>query len=119
LGRREEALAPVEEAVEIYRGLVEVNSAAFLPDLAMSLWAFASICVRVERNLPEALQAVAEAIDLYTALVEQLPQAFGGWLWSTYHTLADVLDRLGRTDEAAELRRQLDAATDEEDLNPA
>jgi hypothetical protein len=37
VGRREEALAPAEEAVTIYRCLAEANPAAYLPDLAMSL----------------------------------------------------------------------------------
>ena len=36
-GRREEALSPTEEAVELYRRLAEANPAAFLPDLASSL----------------------------------------------------------------------------------
>ena len=37
LGRREEALAAIEEAVAIYRQLAEARPDAFLPDLAMSL----------------------------------------------------------------------------------
>ena len=37
LGRREEALAAIEEAVTIYRALAEARPDAFLPDLAMSL----------------------------------------------------------------------------------
>ena len=37
LGRREEALAPTEEATGIRRRLVEANPAAYLPDLARGL----------------------------------------------------------------------------------
>ncbi|MFC8849729.1 tetratricopeptide repeat protein, partial [Micromonospora sp. NPDC057141] len=37
LGRREQALAPAEEAVLIRRRLAEANPDAYLPDLAMSL----------------------------------------------------------------------------------
>jgi tetratricopeptide (TPR) repeat protein len=37
LGRRPEALPPVEEAVKLYRELFEQNPDAFRPDLAMSL----------------------------------------------------------------------------------
>ncbi|MBK7387229.1 MAG: tetratricopeptide repeat protein [Methanothrix sp.] len=37
LGRREEALAPAQQAVEILRKLAQSNPAAFLPDLATSL----------------------------------------------------------------------------------
>jgi tetratricopeptide (TPR) repeat protein len=37
LGRREEGLAAVEEAVDAYRRLAGANPAAYLPDLAASL----------------------------------------------------------------------------------
>ena len=37
LGRREEALAAVEEAAGIYRQLAQARPDAFLPDLAMAL----------------------------------------------------------------------------------
>jgi len=37
LGRREEALEPTEEAVEIYRQLAKSNPDAFMPALATSL----------------------------------------------------------------------------------
>ena len=36
-GRRDEALAPTDEAVDIYRRLAQANPAAFVPDLARSL----------------------------------------------------------------------------------
>jgi hypothetical protein len=44
-------------------------------------------------------------------LVERLPQMFGSLLDSAYRILAKVLDDLGRTAEAAAVRRQLDEAT--------
>ena len=37
LGRRDEALAPTEEAVDVCRRLAAANPAAYLPDLATSL----------------------------------------------------------------------------------
>ena len=37
LGRREEALAAAQEAVDIYRRLAQTRPDAFLPDLATSL----------------------------------------------------------------------------------
>ncbi|WP_050777811.1 tetratricopeptide repeat protein [Micromonospora sp. ATCC 39149] len=111
LGRRQEALAPAEEATGIYRRLAEVNPDAYLPYLAMSLWAYAWVCVNVQANLPQALESVAEAIGLYQPLAQQLPQLFAGRLLAAYRTLADVLDGLGRADEATELRRQLAEAT--------
>jgi hypothetical protein len=39
LVRRATAVAAVEEAAGIYRRLADANPAAYLPDLAMSLWA--------------------------------------------------------------------------------
>ncbi|MBB4752791.1 tetratricopeptide repeat protein [Actinoplanes lobatus] len=108
LGRREQALARAEEAVTIRRGLAEANPDAYLPDLAMSLRAYGWVCVNVKANYAQALESVTEAIGLFEPLTEQLPDVFAGQLISAYRTLADVLDGLGRADEATDLRRQLD-----------
>ncbi len=115
LGRREEALAPTEEAVTIRRRLVEVNPAPYLPDLARGLGGFAWVRATVGLELADALTAVQEAIVIYQRLAEEIPDAFGGDLLSARYTLADILDGLGRHDEAAELRRQIggDAAPDD------
>ncbi|WP_416905379.1 hypothetical protein [Micromonospora echinospora] len=106
-GYRDEALAAAEEAVGIYRRLAEANPTAHLPHLATSLWAHASASVNVKANLPQALETVSEAIDIYQPLVKQLPQMFGSQLVLAYRTLADVLEALGRKDEADVLRQQL------------
>ncbi|MEV6710270.1 tetratricopeptide repeat protein, partial [Micromonospora wenchangensis] len=111
LGRPEQALTTTEEAVRIRRHLAETNPDAYLPDLAISLWAYARVCVNVQTNLPQALDSITESITLYHPLTEQLPQRFGGQLFSAYRTLVDVLDGLGRSDEAADIRRQLDEVT--------
>ncbi|WP_305070080.1 tetratricopeptide repeat protein [Micromonospora sp. HM134] len=110
LGRRE-ALTTTEESVHIRRRLVQTNPDAHLPDLAASLWAYAWISVSVQTNLPQALDSITEAIALYQPLAQQLPQMFGGRLFSAYQTLGDVLDGLGRSEEATDLRKQLDQAT--------
>ncbi|WP_245722822.1 tetratricopeptide repeat protein [Micromonospora matsumotoense] len=111
LGRREEALAFNEEATGIYRRLVQANPAAYLPDLASSSLAYGRMCVNMQTNFTEALEAVTEAVNIYERLTEQLPAVFAERLFAAYQTLANVLDGLGRVDEAAELRRQLDEAT--------
>jgi hypothetical protein len=100
--------------VTIRRALAEAEPAAYLPALAMALWGFAWVRTGDAAELSEALAAAREAIRIYEALVEELPDAFSSRLRSVRHTLADVLDGLGRTDEAAELRRQLDGDTDPE-----
>ncbi|MFJ8689577.1 tetratricopeptide repeat protein [Micromonospora wenchangensis] len=111
LGRHEQALTPAEEAVRVRRHLAEASPDAYLPDLATSLSVYAWVCVNVQTNLPQALDSITEAINLYQPLIQQLPQRFGGQLLSAYRTLAAVLDGLGRGDEAADVRRQLDEAT--------
>ncbi len=106
-GRREEALAPTEEATNLYRQLAQANPAAHLPNLATSLWAHAWGSVRASAPSNEALRSVREAITIFGSLAEQLPQRFGPDLASATSTLADVLDQLGRADEASEVRRRL------------
>ncbi|MEU4217151.1 hypothetical protein [Actinoplanes sp. NPDC026623] len=64
--------------------------------------------MKVKVNYTQALEAVTEAVELYEPLVRQFPQMFAGQLFSAYRTLTDVLDGLGRAEEAAELRQQLD-----------
>jgi len=114
-GLHRQALAPTEEATGIYRQLAQPNLAAYLLGLARGLWGFAWVRAAVGLELPEALTAVKEAIAIYQRLAEEIPEAFGGDLLSARYTLADILDGLGRHDEAAELRRQIggDAAPDD------
>jgi tetratricopeptide (TPR) repeat protein len=109
VGRREQALAPTEEAVAIHRRLAEANPAAYLPELARGLWGFAWVRAAGGIELRKALSAVQEAIGMYQPLATRQPEVFGPDLWSTRHTLADVLDGLGRSGEAAALRRRLAA----------
>jgi tetratricopeptide (TPR) repeat protein len=108
LGRREEALAATTEAVEIHRRLARVNPAAFEADLARGLWGFAWVRVAGQIELPQALTAAEESVTRYDELVQQLPQAFTDDLNSALGTLADVLEGLDRTEEAAEVRRRID-----------
>jgi len=112
LDHHAQALAPAEQAVDINRQLTEINPDAYLLDLATSLGVYASMCVTAKAHLLKALDAVTEAIDIHEMLAEQLPQKLAEQLFSAaYWTLVDVLDGLGRVDEAAELRRQFDKAS--------
>jgi tetratricopeptide (TPR) repeat protein len=108
LGRREEALAATSEAVEVYRRLAGVNPGAFEPDLALALWGFAWVRAAGPVELPEALNATEESVVIYERLVERLPQSFTSDLRGALATLADVLDHLDRSAEAAEVRHRID-----------
>ncbi|MDI6104611.1 tetratricopeptide repeat protein [Actinoplanes sp. NEAU-A12] len=108
LGRPEQALTSVEEATRIYRRLAETNPDAHLPHLATSLWAYGRVCMNGNANLAEALESVDEAIGLYQPLVRRRPHVFAERLVAAYRTRADVLDGLGRAEEATDLRRRLD-----------
>jgi len=55
-----------------------------------------------------ALAAAEESVASYGRLVEQLPQAFTHDLRGALATLADVLDALAHSDEAARVRNRLD-----------
>jgi tetratricopeptide (TPR) repeat protein len=77
LGRREQALEAVQEAVEIRRKLAEANPQAFLPNLAMSLGAYGSVLLALDRYT-EAVQALTEGLQHLIAFYRDLPQAFTG-----------------------------------------
>ena len=59
VGRREEALAAIEESVAVYRRLAAVNPAAWEPDLARAL-----------SNLSNRLMELGRETDASTAAVE-------------------------------------------------
>ena len=72
----------------MYRRLAEANPDAYLPALAMALWAYGWVCVNVKANYAQALESVTKAISVYKPLAEQLPEVFVRHLFSTYRTMA-------------------------------
>ena len=74
LGRPEEALAAIEEAVTIYRQLAAARSDAFRPDLAMSL---SNLSVRLADlgRREEALATIQEALTIRRELAAIWPGA--------------------------------------------
>ncbi|HQK00655.1 MAG TPA: tetratricopeptide repeat protein [Verrucomicrobiota bacterium] len=112
-GRRSEALAPAQEAVELYRALARQNPDAFQPDLASALNTLANRLSELGRR-SEALAPAQEAVELYRALARQNPDAFQPYLAGALNNLANRLSELGRrsealapAQEAVELRRAL------------
>jgi tetratricopeptide (TPR) repeat protein/MinD-like ATPase involved in chromosome partitioning or flagellar assembly len=99
LGRREEALAPVEEAVALYRELAGASPQAFTPDLAGSLNNLSNRLDGLGRG-EEALGAIEEAVVLRRELADASPQAFTPDLAKSLNNLSNRLDGLGRGEEA-------------------
>ena len=77
LGRREEALKPSQEAVDIRRRLAKANPQAFLPDLASSLGGYGTILRSLDRNA-EAARSFGEGLQKIGPIYQKMPQAFGG-----------------------------------------
>ncbi|MER6825008.1 tetratricopeptide repeat protein [Streptosporangium sp. NPDC000563] len=101
LGRREEALEAVTEAVTIRRRLTETQPDVFLPDLAMSLNNQAAQLGELGRR-EEALEAVTEAVTIRRRLAEGRPEAFLSHLAMSRNNQATLLGDLGRHEEALE-----------------
>ena len=62
-GRRDEALAPIQDAVEVYRRLAAGNPPAYEPDLAMALNNL-SIRLAADGRREEALTSAKEANEI-------------------------------------------------------
>jgi len=99
LGRREQALAAIEEAVAIRRRLAEARPDAFLPDLASSL---NNLSIRLGElgRREQALAAIEEAVASYRRLAEARPDAFLPNLAMSLNTLSNRLGELGRREQA-------------------
>jgi tetratricopeptide (TPR) repeat protein len=116
LGRREEALAAVEEAAGLYRALAAARPGVFRPYLANALNTLSNRLSDLGRR-DEALMAIEEAAGLYRALAAARPDAFRAELASALNNLSKRLSALGRreealaaVEEAVEIRRALAAA---------
>ena len=75
LGRREDALAAIEEATALYRELATARPDAFGPDLAMSLNNLSLRLADLGRR-EDALAAIEEATGLYRELAAKLPDVY-------------------------------------------
>ncbi|MFE1824363.1 tetratricopeptide repeat protein, partial [Streptomyces anulatus] len=116
VGRREEALAAVQEAVEIRRALAEVNPDAHLPDLAGALNNLSNSLGEVGRR-EEALATVQEAVEIRRALSKANPDAHLPDVARSLNNLSARLSGVGRREEAlaavqeaVEIRRALSEA---------
>ena len=104
LGRREEALAASQEAVDIYRRLAETRPDAFLPDLARSLDTLGNTLASAGRH-QEAAAARLEGLTLIATLVERRPQAFGHLARALYGGYLESCERTGAEPNSALVER--------------
>ena len=115
LGRREEALDAIQEAVEIRRGLVTAEGSALAPDLASALNNLSVALGELGRR-EEALDAIEEAAATYRDLATGSPAMFGDDLAASLNNLFVALSGLGRSEdalavaeEAVAIRREIGA----------
>jgi tetratricopeptide (TPR) repeat protein len=99
LGRWEEALAAIEEAVTIRRELAQARSNAILPDLAASLSSQSVLLGNLGR-WEEALAAIEEAVTIRRELAQARPDAILPELAGSLSNQSVFLGDLGRRDEA-------------------
>ena len=99
MGQRAEALASIQEAVLIRRQLAQSNPAAFLPDLARSLFVLGNRLDESER-LPEARNAAAESLRLLAPFFSRYPGAHDGLAGATCNDYTTRTQRLGLEPEA-------------------
>ena len=116
LGRREDALAAITEAVALYRELAAARPDAFRPDLALSLNNQSNRLADLGRR-EDALAAITEAVALCRELAAARPDAFGPDLAMSLNNQSNRLAALGRREdalaaiaEAVAIRRELAAA---------
>ncbi|MEU0047789.1 tetratricopeptide repeat protein [Streptomyces werraensis] len=95
VGRREEGLTAIQEAVGHYRALAKANPDAYLPYLATSLNNLAVDLGAVGQR-EEALTAIQEAVDFRRALAEANPDAHLPDLAMSLNNLANRLGEVGR-----------------------
>jgi tetratricopeptide (TPR) repeat protein len=99
LGRREDALAAIEEAVTIRRTLAQARPDAFLPDLAMSLNNQSNRLSDLGRR-EDALAAIEEAVTIRRTLAQARPDAFLPDLAMSLNNQSNRLSDLGRREDA-------------------
>lgn len=98
-GRPSDALAPSQEAVDLYGALAAQNPDAFQPDLALSLHNLANRLGEVGRRA-EALAPAQKAVEIRRALATQNRDAYQPSLAMSLDNLATSLSNVGRRSEA-------------------
>jgi tetratricopeptide (TPR) repeat protein len=98
VGRREEALAAGQEAVDIRRRLAHAQPDAFSADFASSLDSLGNRLSELGRR-EQALAVSQEAVDMYRRIAEARPDSFLPSLASSLSNHGGNLNELGRRAE--------------------
>jgi tetratricopeptide (TPR) repeat protein len=98
-GRRDDGLVAAENAVRIYRQLVQMRPETFLPNLAASLDTLAFRLSDLGRG-EDALARAEDAVRIYRQLAQQSPDAFATDLATSLNNLGIRFSELGRFEEA-------------------
>ncbi|WP_431887993.1 tetratricopeptide repeat protein [Nocardiopsis alba] len=101
MGRHEEALEAVSEAVRIHLDQVQQSSAAHLPDLAQALNNQAIHLAALDR-MEEALQAANQAVHICLALAQEDPDPHLPGLAFSLNNQAIYLGQVGAPEDALE-----------------
>ena len=113
LGRLDEAVAATEEAVAVSRRQAAQGSPASEIDLVTGLSNLSALLAVTPARQAEAEAAAEEAARICRRRAAADPAAFqaalGGGLRDALDRLAEVLDRLGRAEQAAAVRRDSSA----------
>ncbi|MFM9492114.1 tetratricopeptide repeat protein [Streptomyces galilaeus] len=107
--RRNEALIEFQKAVTICRNLARTNPTTYGSNLAVSLWALAQGQSQweTEENLLAAFEAATESVDICQRLESIAPGAYSLILPGILATLAIILHKLGRNEEADSIVQHL------------
>lgn len=104
LGKHDEGLVAIQEAVRIRRFLVGVST-AYIPGFARSLNNLSSLLGQLGRQ-EEGLVAIQEAIRIRRALAETDPDRYLPVLASSLNILSNLLAGLNRIDEGSAASRE-------------
>jgi len=101
-----QALRHCEESVRIFRALASANPSKHNVELAKSLTVYAQIRMQAGTDLRQALADVQEALAILGAL--DPGPGVSGYYVVAFTTLTDILEKLGATGQARQLREMLE-----------
>ena len=104
LGRREEALAANQEAVDIRRRLAQTRPDVFLPDLATSISVMSDVFAALDRHV-EASQAAMQALEALLPFVQRYPETYGSLARTIAADVLQYSEAAGQAPDTALLER--------------